>query len=138
MKHLSILTTFFLFSSFVSFNAQVDDPIVEDKAPQKFRFGLCGMGSIDWLVPEDIKKFSSAGSGVGYGWGPQLEFRINKNTMFRTGFNIYSSFGSINYSSENLSYDSTYFFFEDIDEKYVNWDDAVLVKLVCTWELWHF
>ncbi len=51
-----------------------EDPVVENEKVQKFRFGLNGMSSIDWLVPQNQKKFLSGSVGMGYGWGPQLEF----------------------------------------------------------------
>tara|TARA_Y100001978_G_scaffold105768_1_gene94488 strand:+ start:1678 stop:2580 length:903 start_codon:yes stop_codon:yes gene_type:complete len=127
MKKIILVLFLTLCSNYILLNAQeATDPIVqiEKNDEAKVRFGLHGMGSVDWLTPENQKKFLSGGVGIGYGWGPQLEFRLNKKTMLRTGFNLYSSYSSIDYSPEDLAFDSLYFFL-DTDENYVDWDEAV-------------
>lgn len=124
MKKLSFLLlslSFFV----INVNYAQNDPIVQSGSSPKFRFGLCGSGSVDWLEPQNQKKFTSGGKGFGYGWGPQIEIKIFEKTTLRTGFNLYSSAGSINYSPDDLAFDSVYFFL-DPDENYVEWDDAVI------------
>ena len=127
MKNLILISILIICPLTVEINAQESgDPIVKmnNEKDAKLRFGLTGMGSIDWITPENKKKFLSGGAGLGYGWGPQLEFRINQKTRLRTGFNLYSSYSSIDYSPEDLSFDSVYFFL-DVDENYVDWDEAI-------------
>ena len=78
MKKIILVLVLALCSNYILLNAQeASDPIVqiEKNDEAKVRFGLHGMGSIDWLTPENQKKFLSGGVGIGYGWGPQLEFR---------------------------------------------------------------
>lgn len=124
MKHLSILTTFLLFSSIVSFNAQDDDPVVEDKAPQKFRFGIMGYSTIGWLSPENEKMFSSDKLGLGFGWGLNTEFYLNKTTSFRTGFSLSNFQASINYYDDQLTLNKEVYYVLNDDLDFQNWEQG--------------
>jgi opacity protein-like surface antigen len=93
----------------------------EDK---NFRFGLKGDLSLDWLNPDNDKKFESNGVGIGYDWGLQLEFKINKTLSFVSGLSLKNSSGSLKYFGAS-SADST-FYILDKDEEFVPFDTAAL------------
>jgi len=95
----------------------------QDDETSNFRFGILGMGSVDWLVPDNDKKFTSGGIGVGYGWGLQTEFKINAKTSLRTGVSLMTSSGALNYADNNISFDSACYVL-NVDEEFVEWDEA--------------
>ena len=103
----------FLFNSSI---AQVS--VSEDNNIKNFRFGLLGQTSIDWLSPDNQKKFTSTGSKIGYGWGLQMEFRLNQVTSVMTGFGLYTSRGGIDFVSASAA-DSSYYLLNQ-DEEFVN------------------
>jgi hypothetical protein len=95
----------------------------QDSETSTFRFGILGIGSIDWLVPDNDKKFTSSGIGVGYGWGLQTEFKLNDKTSLRTGISLMTSSGSLNYADNNISFDSACYVL-NVDEEFVEWEAA--------------
>ncbi len=95
--------------------------VTEDNDIKNFRFGLKGDLSFNWLNPEDKKELLNNGTGVGYAWGLQLEFRLNKTVSVVTGLNLLSSAYKLNYSSGSASATSQYVLraseeFEDLSE----------------------
>jgi len=119
MKKILVLATV-LFGLNTITNAQVS--VTEDNNIKNFRFGLKGDLSIDWLSPDNDKKFESNCVGIGYDWGLQLEFRLNKTLSFVSGLSLKNSSGSLNYFSAS-SADST-FYILDKDEEFVPFDTA--------------
>lgn len=117
MKQLFLTTVLFSFLFVGSLAAQVSqetDPVVEQKEPQKLRFGLKGFSSIGWLSPENEMSLTRGKAGLGFGWGLNMEFYINKTTSFRTGFSLstYSSGIYYNDDEKNSSpetYNDTYY-----------------------------
>ncbi|MDG2344068.1 MAG: outer membrane beta-barrel protein [Flavobacteriales bacterium] len=95
----------------------------QDDESSNFRFGILGLGSVDWLVPDNDKKFTSGGIGVGYGWGLQTEFKLNAKTSLRTGVSLITSSGELNYADNNISFDSTCYVL-NVDEEFVEWEQA--------------
>ena len=77
--------------------------IAQEEEGKNFRFGLMGNTSIGWLTPDDERKFSSGGVGLGLGWGLQMEFKLGKTTSFVTGLNLESYKASLNYDDPDLS-----------------------------------
>ena len=115
MKNICIASLMILISYF---------SLAQEDEGKGFRFGLKGDMSIDWLSIDNQKKFSSAGVGMGWGIGAQMEFKINKTTSFITGLNLISARGGVNYfDSELNSVDST-FYVRNSDEEFVAWESA--------------
>ena len=113
MKKLLITALFtfpFLFSS------------AQEDIAKNFRFGLMGNTSVGWLSPDDERKFSSAGVGLGLGWGLQMEFKLGKTTSLVTGLNLESFSAKLNFDDADLSsYKSTYYSVNEGD--YTEWTD---------------
>ena len=107
-----------LFSILLTLNVSA-----QDDETSNFRFGILGLGSVDWLVPDNDKKFTSGGVGLGYGWGLQTEFKLNAKTSLRTGISMMTSSGSLNYADNNISFDSACYVL-NVDEEFVEWDNA--------------
>ena len=80
------------------------DPIVKmnNEKDSKLRFGIKGISSIGWLIPENTRRFSRYELGLGYGWGLNLEMKINKTTSFRTGFSLTNFKAGLNYFDDEL------------------------------------
>ena len=98
--------------------------IAQEEEGKKFRFGLMGNTSIGWLTPDDERKFSSGGVGLGLGWGLQMEFKLGKTTSFVTGLNLESYKASLNYDDPDLSATSKPTYYDlNSDFEYVSWED---------------
>ncbi len=93
---------------------------------KNFRFGLKGNLSLDWMKPENEKKFTSGGSALGYGWGIQMEYRLNQTVSIVSGFGIQTAKGKINYF-DAPSKDSV-FYILDRDSEFVVFDTASFSK----------
>ena len=72
MKNLFLVTIL----TFCHLNIQIkaqesSDPIVKvvNEKDSKLRFGIKGISSIGWLMPENSRRFSRYQLGLGYGWG---------------------------------------------------------------------
>lgn len=117
MKKILLISLTYLLGNFAF--AQIDD--AENNA-KNIRFGLKGNLSIDWLKPEDKRNFLSNGSGLGYGWGAQLEFRLNKTVSVVTGFGLQTAKGKIDYVGAT-SFDSTYYILNN-DQEFLDFDTA--------------
>ena len=116
MKKISIAFLFLL--GFNHFYAQGDET-------KKFRFGLKGDASLGWLSPDDERRFSSAGVGLGLGWGLQMEFRLGKTTSFATGINLENFSAKLNYADDELAaYKPTYYLLNS-DFQFVQWDESL-------------
>lgn len=92
--------------------SQIDN--LENNA-KNIRFGLKGNLSIDWMKPENQKKFLSNGSGLGLGWGAQLEYRLNKTLSIATGFGLQTTKGAIDFD-EASSANKTYYYLNKDEE----------------------
>lgn len=57
----------------------------QDSADKKFRFGLKVTPTPTWLRSNDTKLVDNGGTKFGFGFGLQLEFRINSTASFVTG-----------------------------------------------------
>ena len=119
MKKIVITTLLILPCLF--FNAQEEEG-------KKFRFGLMGNTSVGWLAPDDERKFSSGGVGLGLGWGLQMEFKLGKTTTFATGLNLEVFKASLNYDDPGLSATSKPTYYDlDADFEYLPWEDLTTV-----------
>ncbi len=110
MKKTFLISLVYLIAN-VNF-AQVDN---SENNAKNFRFGLKGNLSIDWLRPENKKKFVSNGSGLGYGWGAQLEYRLNKTASVVTGVGIQTAIGKLGFF-EASSKDSVFYLLNKDEE----------------------
>lgn len=119
MKKIVITTLLIL--PLLCFNAQEEEG-------KKFRFGLLGNTSVGWLAPDDARKFSSGGVGLGLGWGLQMEFRLGKTTSFATGLNLEVFKASLNYDDPDLSATSKATYYDlNSDFEYLPWDDLATI-----------
>ncbi|MCT4580216.1 MAG: PorT family protein [Flavobacteriales bacterium] len=115
MKKILLLSIAYLIGN-LSF-AQLDN---NENNVKNFRFGLKIDLSVDWMKPEDQRNFKSNGSSVGYGWGAQLEYRLNKTASIVTGFGLQTARGKIDYIGAT-SFDSTYYILNN-DQEFVDFD----------------
>jgi opacity protein-like surface antigen len=114
MKKLILLATV-LFGLNTITNAQVS--VTEENDVKNFRFGLLGGLSIDWLNVDNEKKFLSGGAGLGYHWGLQLEFKLNKTLSFVSGLSLTTNTMQLNYNSATSA--DTVLYILDKDEAFV-------------------
>lgn len=96
--------------------------VSEDNNIKNFRFGLLGESSINWLSPDNQKKFLNNGTGLGFGWGAQLEFRLNKVTSIITGFGLYNTKYKLDFTGAS-SADTAYYLLNK-DDAFVNFSDS--------------
>lgn len=74
---------------------------------KNFRFGLVAAPSLNWYKPEDVKKMERTGVKSGFGWGLQMEFRLNKVASLVTGLQINYDRGSLKFvDTANYLYDT--------------------------------
>ena len=73
---------------------------------KNFRFGLLAVPSVNWYKPDDAKKFAKNGSKLGFGWGLQMEFRLNSLISLATGLQV-------NYDRGTLTFTDTAEYFYD-------------------------
>ena len=126
MKNLFLVTIL----TFCHLNIQIkaqesSDPIVKvvNEKDSKLRFGIKGISSIGWLMPENTRRFSRYQLGLGYGWGLNLEMKINKTTSFRTGFSLTNFKAGLNYFDDELpQHEETYYVVKDFE--IVEWDNT--------------
>lgn len=71
----------------------------QDAADKKVRFGLKVTPTPTWLRSDDQKNMESGGVKFGFGFGLQLEFRINSTASFVTGIGGDFLGGSQNYKT---------------------------------------
>lgn len=120
MKKILLFSFIYLLGN-ISF-AQLDN---SQNNVKNFRFGLKGNLSIDWMKPENKKKFVSNGSGLGYGWGAQLEYRLNKTASIVTGIGIQTAIGKIGFY-EASSKDSVFYILNK-DEEFLEFNTTNLL-----------
>ena len=94
----------------------------QDDDFKKFRFGLKLDPSLNWLTPDNKKKFESNGVAAGFGFGLQTEFALKSNISFCVGAGMSFEGGKMNFYP-GTSADSTYFILNG-DEELQSWDDA--------------
>ncbi|MCB9189097.1 MAG: outer membrane beta-barrel protein [Flavobacteriales bacterium] len=115
MKKLILLAGIILGLSHIT-SAQVS--VSEENDIKNFRFGLKGGLSFDWMNVDNDKKFTSGGVGVGYHWGLQLEFRLNKTLSFVSGLSLTTNNLKINYTGASSA--DTVLYILDKDENFVD------------------
>ena len=69
---------------------------------QKFHFGLKIAPSMAWIKP-DLKGLERDGYRVGFGYGVQMEFRIQDNYAIASGVQISYRGGNIKYKSDGVN-----------------------------------
>lgn len=70
----------------------------------KFRFGLKLGPAVNWMKPDDVKKFENDGATVGFNWGLQAEYALSDNFSFYSGLELNQERGKINFApSDNSS-----------------------------------
>lgn len=115
MKKLILLATV-LFGLNAIADAQVS--VSEENDIKNFRFGLKGGMSIDWMNVDNDKKFAPGGAGLGYHWGLQLEFRLNKTLSFVSGLSLTTNTMKINYFGATSA--DTVMYMLDRDEAFID------------------
>lgn len=60
----------------------------QEDSDKKFRFGLKGTPSINWLKIDDEKTFEKGGSVAKFGYGLIMEFKITDVAWFSTGLQV--------------------------------------------------
>lgn len=115
MKKLILLAGIILGLSNIT-TAQVS--VTEDNDIKNFRFGLKGGFSTDWLNIDNDKKFLSGGVGLGYHWGLQLEFRLNKTLSFVSGLSLTTNNLKIDYTGATSA--DTVLYILDRNEEFVD------------------
>lgn len=68
-----------------------------DTKVKNFRFGLKVAPSINWLKPQDTRKFENAGSALSFNWGLITEFRMGELFSFSTGLELNHEAGKIGF-----------------------------------------
>jgi len=114
-KWITSMLTILLFSNIFA----------QDNTGKSFRFGLRGNVSTDWLSPDNLKEFSNAGVGLGYGWGFQMEFKLGESTTsLATGMSLTTFAGSLNYNDESLvAHHPTYYALNNFE--FVEWNEGL-------------
>ncbi|CAG5085743.1 PorT family protein [Parvicella tangerina] len=115
MKKLILLAAILFGVSSIT-KAQVS--VTEENDIKNFRFGLKGGMSFDWMNIDNDKKFQSGGVGVGYHWGLQLEFRLNKTLSFVSGLSLTTNSLKLNYTGASSA--DTVLYILDRDENFVD------------------
>jgi hypothetical protein len=101
--------------SLLAFSAGV---FSQENELKNFRFGLKAMPSINWFKPDDAKKFESAGSKIGFGWGMQMEFRLSSIICLVTGLEVDYDRGFLNYK------DTAAYFYDTKEESLIPLSDT--------------
>ncbi|MCB9195960.1 MAG: outer membrane beta-barrel protein [Flavobacteriales bacterium] len=114
MRKLILLATFILGLNTIT-KAQVS--VSEENDVKNFRFGLKGSLSLDWMKVDNDKKFQPGGVGLGYDWGLQLEFRLNKTLSFVSGLSLITNNMKINYTGATSA--DTVLFMLNKDEEFL-------------------
>ena len=98
----------------------------EENNLKNFRFGLLAIPSVNWYKPDDVKKFEKNGSKLGFGWGMQMEFRLNSLISLTTGLQV-------NYDRGNLKFtDTTNYFYDTKNQVIVEpKDTGSIASLAC-------
>ena len=127
MKNLILISILIICPLTIQITAQESgDPIVKmnNEKDAKLRFGIKGISSFGWLIPENTRRFSRYELGLGYGWGLNLEMKINKTTSFRTGFSLTNFKAGLNYFDDELpQHEETYYVVNDFE--FVEWENNV-------------
>ncbi len=97
MKKILTITALALIAQFSS---------AQENEMKNFRFGLKVTPSVNWFKP-DGKLMSSNGSGVKFGGGLILEFRLAKVASFQTGLQIDAEGGKIKYTNGGIAANSS-------------------------------
>ena len=75
----------------------------------KFRFGLKLGPSVNWMKPDDVKKFENDGATLGFNWGLQVEYALSDNFSFYSGLELNQERGKINFKPSTNSSEVIYF-----------------------------
>lgn len=67
---------------------------------KKFRFGLKIAPAINWLKPDDTKKYATNGVTLGFNWGLTGEYNISKNFAIISGVEVFHESGKIEFINE--------------------------------------
>jgi hypothetical protein len=70
---------------------------------KKFRFGLKATPAVNWLTPDNVKKFTKGGSTIGFGFGLVGEYNISENFSITSGIELSFESGKIEYK-DNAHY----------------------------------
>jgi len=62
-----------------------------------FRFGLKLGPSVNWMKPDDVKKFENGGATFGFNWGLQAEYSLSDNFSVYSGLELNQERGKINF-----------------------------------------
>ncbi len=84
---------------------------------KSFRFGLRIDPSMNWYKVDNEKKFESAGSSVGFGWGLHTEIKLSENASWTNAIGLFYDKGNINYKVSSSTGDSVYYMLNGDDEQ---------------------
>lgn len=90
----------------------------EENNLKNFRFGLLAIPSVNWYKPDDVKKFEKNGSKLGFGWGMQMEFRLNSLISLTTGLQVNYDRGLLKFT------DTASYYFDTKDESLLALQDT--------------
>jgi hypothetical protein len=110
MKKILIVALALLFANVANMNTAQ----AQENDLKNFRFGLKLAPSINWMKPDNEKKFSSEGATLGFGWGMMMEFRLSDVASIYMGLQV--------------DYDKGHLNFLDTTVYYLNVNDEVLVE----------
>lgn len=83
---------------------------------KSFRFGLRLDPSLNWYKVDNEKKFESAGSGLGFGWGLHTEIKLSESASWTNGIGLFYDKGKVNYALTSTTGDSVYYILNGDDE----------------------
>ncbi len=83
---------------------------------KSFRFGLRLDPSVNRYKVDNEKKFESAGSSVGFGWGLHTEIKLSDNASWTNGIGLFYDKGKIDYKLTSTTGDSVYYLLNGDDE----------------------
>ena len=75
----------------------------QSESPNKYRFGLKVVPTINWLKPDNVKKFTNGGATIGFGFGLVGEYRLSDNFSVTSGLEISFESGKMEYT-DNAHY----------------------------------
>ena len=89
-----------------------------------FRFGLRIDPMLSWYKPDNEKKFENLGTGLGFGWGLHLEFKIAETFSFYSTFGLQYDKGKLSYFPQGSTTADSVFYRIDGNDEFVEWQSA--------------
>jgi hypothetical protein len=93
----------------------------EDKG---FRFGLRLDPMLSWYKPDNEKKFENLGTGLGFGWGLHLEFRLSDVASFYSTFGLQYDKGRLSFLPQGSTTADSVYYRLNADDEFVEWQSS--------------